>query len=280
VTRPRLDSDFAPLLMDAFREGVSALEQNVADIAREWQALIDRINGLLARVEHELRQDSIWSTVTEWFTEGIADAVRQIHALVEQIGAKVSQVLDAVRKAVDGSVPVGSLFQVGLDWATKVNPLLSGMAPDMTGSGKIDSWRGPAKLTYEKRVLDQIDAVENTVAKVQSTSAWLADVARANTAYMVELGERAAQLVGAFTTVVVDATETASGAVTQVVITLQHLSEFIGTAVTEILQYELNLAERLAEVLKQITTLAGEYGNHLGLPQGRWPQPVNRPVPE
>jgi hypothetical protein len=145
----------------------------------------------------------------------------------------------------------------------------------MTGSGKIDSWRGPAKLTYEKRVLDQIDAVTSTVGKVKATSGWLADVAEANTAYMVELGERAAEVVGALVAVVIDGAETASGAVTQIVITLQHLSEFIGTAVTQVLQYVLNLANRLAEVLKLINTLAVEYGDHTGLPGGKWPAPVN-----
>jgi hypothetical protein len=82
-------------------------------------------------------------------------------------------------------------------------------------------------------------------------------------------------VVGALVAVVVDGAETAAGAITQIVITLQHLSEFIGECVTQVLQYTVNLANRLAEVLKQITTLAGEYGDHTGLPGGRWPQPVN-----
>jgi phage-related minor tail protein len=261
--------------MSSYRTGVSVLEDGLAKIKKEWQNLIDRINGLLARVQHELNSDSIWASISEWFTDKIKDAVEQVHRLVEEIGKKVGQILDAVQKAVSGSVPVGSLFEVGLDWASKVNPPLSDMSPDMTGSGKIDSWRGPAKLTYEKRVADQIDAVDSTVGKVKATSAWLADVAQANTAYMVQLGERAAEVVGALVAVVIDGTETAGGAITQIVITLQHLSEFVGTCVTQILQYVLNLANRLAEVLKQITTLAGEYGDHTGLPGGKWPQPVN-----
>jgi len=275
MTQPGQDSEFAPLIMSSYRQGVSALEQGLAGIKREWQALIDRINALLKRVEHELNSDSIWATISEWWTSKIADAVEKVHRLVEEIGKKVNQLLDAVQKAVSGSVPVGSLFEVGLDWATKVNPPLSDLGPDMTGSGKIDNWRGPAKLTYEKRVQDQIDAVDSTVGKVKATSGWLADVAQANTAYMVQLGERAAEVVGALVAVVIDGTETAGGAITQIVITLQHLSEFIGTCVTQILQYVVNLANRLAEVLKQITTLAGEYGDHTGLPGGKWPQPVN-----
>jgi hypothetical protein len=275
MTRPGQEEEFAPLIMSTYRTGVAVLERGLAGIEREWQALIDRINGLLKRVEDELDSDSIWASISEWWTETIADAVRAVHRLVEEIGRKVGQVLDAVRKAVSGSVPIGSLFEVGLDWATRVNPPLSDLGPDMTPSGKIDSWRGPAKLTFEKRVQDQIDAVGATVGKVKVTSGWLADVAQANTAYMVELGERAAEVVGALVAVVIDGAETAAGAITQIVITLQHLSEFIGTCVTQVLQYMVNLANRLAEVLKQITTLAGEYGDHTGLPGGEWPRPVN-----
>jgi len=275
MTQPGTDSEFAPLIMKSYRTGVAALEEGLAGIQREWQALIDRINGLLSRLEHELNSDSPWATLVEWFSGDLDEAVGKVKRLVEEIGKKVGQILDAVRKGVSGSVPVGSLFQVGLDWATRVNPPLSDLAPDMTPSGKIDSWRGPAKLTFEKRVQDQIEAVEATVGKVKSTSGWLAEVAQANTAYMVQLAERAAEVVGALVAVVIDATETASGAITQIVITLQHLSEFIGTAVTQVLQYVVNLANRLAEVLKQITTLAGEYGDHLGLPGGKWPEPVN-----
>ncbi|MGK5440417.1 hypothetical protein ACSNN7_01095 [Micromonospora sp. URMC 105] len=254
---------------------MKTLERALGDIQREWQSLIDRINSLLARVQHELNNDSIWATLSEWWTEEITDAIKRVRKLVQEIGTKVGQIIGALQKAVDGSVPVGSLFETGLGWATQVNPLLSGLGPDMTGSGKIDSWRGPAKATYEKRVLDQIAAVNSTTEKVKATSAWLADVAEANTAYMVQLGERAAEVVGALTVVAIDGTATAAGAVTQLPLTLQDFSEFIGTAVTETLQYGLNLSNRLAEVLKQITTLAAEYGDHTGLPGGKWPQPVN-----
>jgi hypothetical protein len=275
LTQPGQDSPFAPLILSSYRQGVSLLEQGLKNLRREWQALLGRLNALLKRVEHELDNDGFWATISEWFTDDIADAVKKVHKLVEAISKKVDQLLEAVQKAVDGSVPIGSLFEVGLDWATKVNTPLSDLGPDMTGSGKIDSWRGPAKLTYEKRVQDQIGAVDSTVGKVKATSGWLADVAAANTAYIVQLGERATEVIGALAAAVIDGTETASGVVTQVVITLQHLSEFIGTAITQILQYALNLATRLAEVLKQITALAGEYGDHTGLPQGKWPQPVN-----
>lgn len=275
MTQPGHQTEFAPLIMSNFRNGVSALEEGLAGVRHEWQSLVNRVSDLLARVEHELNDDSIWATISEWWTEKIAEAVRKVHRMVEQIGAKISQLLDAVQQAVSGAVPIGSLFEVGFNWATAVNPLLSDLGPDMTGSGKIDSWHGPAKVTYEKRVQDQIDAVESTVSKVKVTSAWLADVAQANTAYIVQIGERAAEVLGALAAVVVDGAETAGGAVTQIVITLQHLSELIGTAVTQVLQYVLNLANRLAEVLKQLNTLAGEYGDHTGLPGGKWPQSVN-----
>lgn len=277
MTQPQPDAstEFAPVIMSGFRQGVTLLEKGLEGVKREWDALIKRINDLLARVQKELNNDSIWATISEWWTEKIADAVGKVKKLIDEIGKKVSQILEATQKAVNGSVPVGSLFEVGLDYASKVLPPLSDLGNDMTGSGAIDAWRGPTKITYEKRVQDQIAAVTGSVDKVKATSNWLAEVAAANTAYMVSLGERVAEIVGALVAVVIDATETASGAVTQIVITLQHLSEFIGTIVTQSLQYLLNLANRLAEVLKQITGLANEVGDRSGLPGGKWPQSVN-----
>jgi hypothetical protein len=75
--------------------------------------------------------------------------------------------------------------------------------------------------------------------------------------------------------VVVDTAETASGALTQVIEALGHSSEFVGTVVVQETQYLSNLANRLAEVVTQITELATEYGDHRGLPGGKWPSPVN-----
>jgi uncharacterized protein YoxC len=269
------DSEFAPNIMGSFRRGVDLVEKGLEGIRREWDALLGRINALLKRIEQHLNNDSIWATISEWWTEKIADAVKKLHEVVEEIRQKVGKILESVQKAVAGSVPVASLFEVGLNYATKVNTPLSEIGNDMTGSGNIDAWRGPTKETYEKRVRDQIDAVNASVGKVKATSKWLADVAAANTGYMVELGERAAEIVGALATTLIDATETSAGVITQAVITLQHLSELIGTAVTQTLQYALNLAKRLGEVMVQITELAGEYGDHSGnLSGGRWPQSV------
>jgi hypothetical protein len=266
---------FAQGTLGSFRAAKDLLAQLVDKIRKEWDAMVARINALLERLEHELNDDSIWSTISEWWTSKIKDAVEKVHKLVQQLGGQVSEVLASLEKVVAGSVPVLSLFEVGLDWAVKVNTPLSDLGPDMTGSGAVDAWRGPAKVTYEKRVLDQIDAVEATTGKVKAVSSWLAEVAAANTAYMVSLADRGAEVVGALVAMIIDATETASGAVTQLVITLQHTSELIGEIVKQTLQYLVNLANRMAEVIKQITTVAGEYGDHTGLPGGKWPSPVN-----
>ncbi|OJF10314.1 hypothetical protein [Couchioplanes caeruleus] len=266
---------FARGTMGSFRAAKELLSQAVDKIRKEWDAMVARINALLERLEHELNNDSVWATISEWWTEKIKDAVEKVHSLIKVIGQQVSEVLASVDKVVAGSVPVLSLFEVGLDWAVKVNTPLSDLGPDMTGSGAIDAWRGPAKETYEKRVRDQIDAVEAATGKVKTVGNWLAEVAAANTAYMVSLADRAADVVGALVAVIIDATETASGAVTQIVITLQHTSELIGEIVKQTLQYLANLANRMAEVVKQITAVAGEYGDHTGLPGGKWPTPVN-----
>lgn len=273
---PSPDGDeFAGATLGQFRTAKDLLSVAVGNIRKEWDALVKRINDLLARLEKELNNDSVWATLSEWWTDKIKDAVERVHVLVKEIGQKVSDALGTLDKVVAGSVPVLSLFDVGLDWAVKVNTPLSELGPDMTGGGAIDAWRGPAKVTYEKRVLDQIDAVEATTGKVKTVASWLGTVAEANTAYMVQLADRAAEIVGALVAVVIDGAETAGGAITQIVITLQHCSELIGECVKQALQYLTNLANRLASVVKQITDVAGEYGDHTGLPGGKWPSPVN-----
>jgi hypothetical protein len=124
-------------------------------------------------------------------------------------------------------------------------------------------------------VQDQGDAVDAVVGKVKSTSLWLADVAKANTAYVVELADRVAEIVGVLVAIVTDVGEAGAGDLPAVQQGALHLSEFFGQCTTQLAQYLTNLANRLAEVLQQITQLAAEYGDHSGLPQGRWPQAVN-----
>jgi uncharacterized protein YukE len=274
MTQPRGD-EFAPMIMGSFKDAQVLLNRAVTEIRKEWNNLVERIHSLLRRVQHELNTDSIWATISEWWTDKIKNAIEKVHEILQEIRRKIDKILTAVEDTVQQSLPVASLFDVGLNWATKVNTPLSDLGPDMTGSGQIDSWRGPTKITYEKRVQDQIGAVDATVDKVKSVSAWLADVAAANTTYMVGLADRAAEVIGALVAVVIDGTETASGAVTQIVITLQHCSELIGACVAQSLQYLAGLADRVAEVMKQITTVAGEHGDHTGLPGGAWPRAVN-----
>ncbi|GAB3982625.1 hypothetical protein V1634_25835 [Plantactinospora veratri] len=275
MTTPEQESQFDPMILKMFDQGVQNLERGIAEVQREWRALIDRINAALRRVYAEIN-DSIWASVAEWWTDKIAGLVKQIQQLVTEIGERVEKFFQTAQRAVAGAVPLGSLFAVANEWATRVQPPLSGLTGQMTGSGSVDSWRGPTKDTYEKRVQDQKEAVDNAVEKVKSTSGWLAKVAEENTTYMTGLGRVATDLVGQLTAVVIDATETGAGAVTQIVITLQHCSELIGTIVTESLNLALSLAERLAAVLTQINELAVEWGDRRGLSaDGKWPQAVN-----
>ncbi len=78
-------------------------------------------------------------------------------------------------------------------------------------SAALFNWRGPAHEAYKSRVQDQGDAVGAVVDKVKATSLWLADVAQANTAYIVELADRVAELVGVLVSIVSDVGEAAVG---------------------------------------------------------------------
>jgi hypothetical protein len=269
------DATFAPAIMASFRTGVQVLESGVNGIRTEWNNLINAINQFLQRVHDALEADHWWEKLGEWFTDDIKDGLERIRQLIEQVRPKVGTILQAIETAVNGSVPVLSLFEVGLDWATKVNTPLSDLSPDLSPSGKIDSWRGPAHETYKIRVQDQSDAIDAVVGKVKSTSLWLADVAQANTAYIVELADRLAEIVGVLVAIVTDVGEASTGDIPAVQQAALHLSEFFGESTTQLAQYLTNLANRLAEVLQKITELAAEYGDHTGLPQGQWPHAVN-----
>jgi hypothetical protein len=269
------DQTFAPAIMGTFRSGVDVLEKGVAGVRTEWNNLLNAINGFLQRVQQALEADHWWEKLAEWVTDDIKDGIARIRQLIEDARKKIDSILETLEKAVNGSFPVLSLFDVGLDWATKVNTPLSDIGPDLSPSGAIDNWRGPAHETYKTRVQDQADAVGAVVGKVKSTSLWLADVAEANTAYVVELADRVAEVVGVLVAAVSDVGEAAAGDLPAVQQAALHLSEFFGACTTQLAQYLTNLANRLAQVMQKITQLAAEYGDHTGLPQGRWPQAVN-----
>lgn len=270
------DQTFVSGIMGTFRAGVTVLEGGVEGVRREWNNLINAINAFLLRVQEALEADHWWEKIGEWITDDIRDGVAGIRALIEQARQKVDIILLTLEKAVNGSAPVLSLFEAGLDWATKVNTPLSDIRPDLSPtSAALFNWRGPAHEAYQSRVQDQGDAVGAVVDKVKATSLWLADVGRANTAYIVELADRVAEIVGVVVAVASDIGEAAAGDLPAVQQGALHLSEVFGACTTQLAQYLTNLANRLAEVLQEITTLAVEYGDHTGLPQGRWPQAVN-----
>lgn len=270
------DQTFAPGIMGTFRAGVTVLESGVEGIRREWNNLINAINAFLLRIQEALEADHWWEKLGEWITDDIRDGVAGIRSLIDQARQRVDGILQTTEKAVNGSFPVLSLFEVGLDWATKVNTPLSDISPDLSpASAALFNWRGPANAAYQSRAQDQGDAVGAVVDKVKATSLWLADVAQANTAYIVELADRVAELVGVLVSIVSDVAEAAVGDIPAVQQGALHLSEFLGQCTTQLAQYLTNLASRLADVLQKITELAVEYGDHTGLPQGKWPQAVN-----
>ncbi|MFC0007725.1 hypothetical protein [Micromonospora siamensis] len=272
---PPQSTEFAPNIMSAFRKGVDLVEDVLRRIREGWDKLVASVNSLLKRVEDELDNDSIWATISEWWTEKIASAVRKIHELMETIGKEVSNALQRLEYAFQGSVPIGSLFETGFQFTTGVLTPLSEIGNDMGGGHNLAYWQGPTKEVYTQEVERQTKAVDASVGKVKATSQWLADVATANTAYIVEVGEHYAAVAGAITSTAIDISETAAGAVTQAPFALQEFSSLIGTAVSEGMSYLLNLGKRLAEVIQSINTLANEIADHSGeLNGGRWPQSV------
>jgi methyl-accepting chemotaxis protein len=274
VTSPGSGSAYTPISVRAFDNAVQLIEQLIAKLRTELNNLIDRINAFISNVQQEL-EDSWLDSVFEFFTDDISDGLSAIRRLLEVAKSKVGELLEKAEKSVAGSIPVASLFSRAFDLGDRINRPLTGMYGDMTGSGEIDFWRGPAKFTYEKRVGDQQQAITNASDKVESLATYLGEAATANMTYMSELGARMGEVYGSVTTTCVDLVAAGAGAITQVMDALGHFSEVIGTVVNQIVGYITALGARIAEVLNQIVALETEKSDLTGLtPEGRWPAPV------
>jgi len=269
------DQTFAPALLGAFREGVSVLEQGIQQIKAAWNGLINAVNGFIQRVNDYLDDRHFWQKPFDWLFDDLQEGCEKLKSVISQVQEKVNSILDTVQKSVNGSFPVFSLFEVGMDWGTKVKTPLSDISPDLTPSGKIDSWRGPAHETFKTRVQDQADAIDAVVGKVTATSAWLSNVAEANVDFVADLTSQVSDVVATLTAVGADVAEVAATDVAGALQASNHASEATGQAVSLILNYLASLASRLAGVVAQINELANEYGDHTGLPQGQWPRAVN-----
>ncbi|HET9516368.1 MAG TPA: hypothetical protein VFO77_01450 [Actinoplanes sp.] len=269
------DQTFAPALLGTFREGVSLLEHAIQQIKDAVNCVINAVTGFIQRVNAYLDDRHFWQKPFDWLFDDLQVGCEKLQAVIFQIQEKVNSVLDTVEKSVNGSFPVFSLFDVGMDWATKVKTPLSDISPDLTPSGKIDSWRGPAHETFVIRVRDQADAIDAVVGKVTATSTWLSGVAEANVHFVSDLTVQVSEVVRTLTALGTDVAQVAATDVAGALQASNHASEVIGEAVAMILNFVAILASRLAEVVAKINELANEYGDHTGLPRGQWPQAVN-----
>ncbi|MET0416253.1 MAG: hypothetical protein ABW022_09555 [Actinoplanes sp.] len=259
-------------ILGAYRLAVDLLQETLVKVQAAWNQLIDAVQGLLRRAQHFLNTDSIWSTIVQKFTQDVVDAIEAINSLISRIRPEVDKLFEALRKAADNSVPVFSLFETAITYSHDIVDQVSGISADMTGHGDIDLWRGPAKISYEKRVADQIGAADAATAKVEATSRWLGDVGSMNTAYLANIGHMGAELVGQFVTAAIDAAETAAGSIPSYVITLQHLSEFVGTAVQHSIDWVIDLQEHFVNSLNAVNDLQNDTSDKTGF--GRdysWP---------
>ncbi|GAA4603708.1 hypothetical protein BJY16_004718 [Actinoplanes octamycinicus] len=265
---------FMPEALNLFRKAVEGLELGIKALRAGLTTFVNEVDAFLARAEEGLRNGHWWDKLAEWVTSTIADVLAHIRDLLEDVRQKVDQILAMAEKAVVGTTPVLSLFSAGMDWATKVNTPLSEVGPDLSASGKIDFWRTPAYLTFKTRVEDQADAITSVVEKVKATSRWLSDVAEANTSYMVGLAGYASDVGGALATAAADVAQIGAGNAVAAEEAVLDMSDVVGQTVTAIGKYVSGVVGRLAQVMNQVNELVTEYGDHSGLPGGRWPKAV------
>lgn len=269
----RQEDEFSSATLELYRKAVRLLEEALSAIKREWDALTKRIDNVLKRAIDELN-DSVWATISEWFTDTVTNSIERIRELTQQIATETGKLIETVARTLDESIPVGALIDVAFNYSTSIRRQLSSLPGEMTPTGEVNHWEGPTATTFKERTLEQIAATNNVNNKVAATSTWLIDVAKSNTAYMVLLGERVTTVTRDFVAAALDATATASGILTQSVFTLEALSETVATAVKEVQDYLMNLANRLVEVLEKINTLALTHNDETGLIRGQWPPAV------
>lgn len=266
--------DYTPRSMALFRKGIQVLQEVLEELRQAWNHLLQQVNDFINRAREEV-ENSLWARVAEWWTDEIADGIEQIRQVVEQVRQKVDQLVKTLEESIQGAIPVGSLFERATTYVTTLNRELSGIGEDMSGSINLVYWRGLAKDAYVIKAQEQKDAVQSTHRQVKETGKWLAAVGKENMTYMAELGDRVAEVLGPFAAAAADAVAAGAGAYTQALFSLHSLSEVIGEAVNQALQYAINLARRLSDVSQQVIDLASESEDRSGLGadgNARWPQ--------
>ncbi|BFU42335.1 hypothetical protein [Krasilnikovia sp. MM14-A1004] len=270
------DDTFAPALLGTFSTAIGTLETGVHNIHSAWDKLALAVEQFLEAIRKKLEGDHWWNQVVEWFTEEIADALKAFQAGIEEARRLVGEILGKLEKTLNGAVPVMSLFQVGLDWSTQVNTNLSQIKPDVTQSGGIDTWHGPAHDTYKVREADQIEAVGLAVEKVKGISTWLSDVANANVHFVTDLLSQVGGIVEKIVEVTADVGEAAAtGDPLSAQEAANDLSTLLGRFASNIVDYLASLGNRLADVLSLIGDVASEHSDDNAFSGGHWPQAVN-----
>jgi hypothetical protein len=263
-------------ILAVYERATQMLQEMFELVHQAWDQLITAVQDLLNRAQHFLNSDSIWSTIVQKFTGDIVDAIDVITALITKAGVEVDKIFTILEQGSANAIPVTALFQTALTMNTTILSGFSGLSADFTGHGDIDAWRGPAKISFDNRVKDQIGAADAVTAKVKTTAGWLAGVGASNTAYVTNLGHMGSELAGQLVTAAIDAIETAASSLPSYIIALQHLSEVIGTAVANTINWALDLNQHFAETLGKIIELTGDTHDDSNLGEdGTWPTAAN-----
>jgi phage-related protein len=262
----------AAATLGAFRGGMTLLDEALKNLQAGWNLILDKVRAVLTKLEKTLNTDGPLDSIWEFLTDDLKDAISAINSLIGKLQTVVDQVLEKVRKAVGGAVPVLSLMDTAVKYPDAILKPFTNIGVEMEKTGDIVYWGGPTKEAYNLRVKEQVGAVDETAATIRFASEWLAEVGSANTTYIASVAKKAAEVAGVLTAATIDATMAASGLVIQVPSTLEQLSETIGEAVNQLLQYGADLADYLMASVRHVTTNANERNDHTGMgTEGHWP---------
>ena len=255
---------------------ITALQKIIETFHQAADMVLQAIHDLLQRI-HDYFDDHKLESWLPFWGDKLVKAAQTLADLANRIKQGVDQVFETLEKALNGAFPVLSLFTVGQDWVSKIEPPLTSMTNDFTPSdAEFENWHGEARATYETRTADQHDAVAAVGAKARMLGEWLGDVGQENVGFINALVDLVRDIAEQMTALGANVAQTAGGNATAAVPASEKASEVVATVVTSVLRTAQLMMDRLAQVANQLIHLGGEYGELSGVPGGNWPQAVNR----
>ena len=184
------------------------------------------------------------------------------------LGEKIERIVQDIKGILEHSTPIVSIIVQGFSWLDRAQ----GPVSELQGVVKVHPdanfghWEGAARNAYDNAVESQSAALGAIKNKADKISGWLLDIAKANIAFVKELGEAFSGLAGKFVAALSEAS------------TIVGALEAIGKAGDFIEQLVSVCGARLVKVVEMYGAAIGRTRDATSIqydaaefPGGKWP---------